>query len=106
MFFWQTSYHQPMLLLPGMEEYIIISSPIENHKQYEVTNDNFHACTCMDFVLLMTGSLGACGKWVHCKHLYYILQHVMLCGLMETFIHHLTWSWNEVHKLTTRVTMV
>jgi hypothetical protein len=43
-------------------------------------------------VLLMTSSLGAHGKWVHCNHLDYILQHVMLCGLMEMFIHHPTWN--------------
>jgi hypothetical protein len=70
--------------------YIIISSPIGNHKQYEVIIGNFPTCTCIDFVLMMTGSLSACGKWVHCKHLDYILQHVMVCGLMEMFIHHLT----------------
>jgi hypothetical protein len=81
-----------------MEEYILSLGPIENYKQCEVTISNFLACTCIDFVLMMKGSLGAQGKWVHCKHLYYILQHVRLCGLMETFIHHLSWSWNEVHK--------
>ncbi len=86
--------------------YIIILGPIEKCKQYKVIINNFHAYICIDFVLMMIGSLGAHGKWVHCKHLYYILQDVTLCGLMETFIHHLTWSWNEVHKLTTRATMV
>jgi hypothetical protein len=68
--------------------YIIILGPIENRKQYEVKIDNFPTCTCMDFVLMMTSSLGAQGKWAHYKHLYYILQHVMLCGLMEMFIDH------------------
>jgi hypothetical protein len=70
--------------------YIIILGPIENRKQYEVKIDNFPTYTCMDFVLMMTSSLGAHRKWAHCKHLYYILQHVMLCGLMEMFIHHPT----------------
>jgi hypothetical protein len=49
---------------------------------------------------MIIGSLGDWGKWVHCKHLYYILQNVILCGLMEMFIHHSTWSWDKVHKLT------
>jgi hypothetical protein len=43
-------------------------------------------------VLMMIGSLGGCNKRVHYKHLYYFLQHAMLCGLMETFIRHPTWS--------------
>ncbi len=86
--------------------YKIILGPTENCKQYEVIIGNFPTYTCIDFVLMMTCSLGIHGKWVHCKHLYYILQQVMLCGLMKTFIHHPTWSWNEVHKLTTKTTMV
>jgi len=49
---------------------------------------------------MLTSSLGNYGKRVHYKHLYYILQSVMLYGLMEMFIHHLTWSHDEVHKST------
>jgi hypothetical protein len=80
--------------------YHIISSSIENYIQYEVMVGKFLACICVKFVLMMIGSLSGCGKWVHCKHLYYILQNVMFCGLMEMFIHHLTWSWDKVHKIT------
>lgn len=29
---------------------------------------------------MMASLLGGEGKWVHCKHMYYILQHVMYCG--------------------------
>jgi hypothetical protein len=72
--------------------YRIISCPTENCKQYEVTIGNFLAYTYIYFVLMMKCSFGARGKRVHCKHLYYILQHVMLCRLMEMFIHRLTWS--------------
>ncbi len=72
--------------------YKVISGPIKNCKQHEVTIGNFYACTCIDFVLMMIGSLGGCNKRVHYKHLYYFLQHAMLCGLMETFIRHPTWS--------------
>jgi hypothetical protein len=68
--------------------YHIISSPIENRKQYEIMINNFPAFICIDFVLI--GSLGGYGKWVHYKYLYYILQIVRLCGLMEMFIHHPT----------------
>jgi hypothetical protein len=82
--------------------YHIISSLIENHKQYQVMVGKFPTCICINFVSMMIGSLGGCGKWVHWKHLYYILQNVMLCGLMEMFIHHLASNWDKVHKLTCR----
>ncbi len=75
--------------------YHIISSSIANHKQYEVMVGKFPTCICINFVSMMIGSLGGYGKWVHCKHLYYILQNVMLCGLMERSIHQLTWSWTK-----------
>jgi hypothetical protein len=80
--------------------YHIISRLIENCKQYEVMIDNLFPCTCIDSVSMKVGSLGSCGKWVHCKHLNYILENVMFCELMEMFIHHLTWSWDKVFKLT------
>lgn len=31
-------------------------------------NCNFPTCTCINFVSMMTCSLGKHGKWVHCKH--------------------------------------
>jgi len=49
--------------------------------------------------------IGWLWKLVHCKHLYYILQIMMLYGLMEMFIHHLIWSWDKVHKLTSWTTV-
>jgi hypothetical protein len=41
-------------------------------------------------------ALGGQGKWVSCKHLYYVLQHVMYCQEVEDFS---TWSWDEVQHL-------
>ncbi len=80
--------------------YHIISKIIENRKQYSVMISNFHPCTCIDSLSMMIGSLGSHGKWVHCKHLNYVLENVMLCELMEMFIHHLIWSRDKVFKLT------
>jgi len=58
--------------------YYIILGPIENRNQYEITIGTFLTCSCIDFVSMLTSSLSGRGKWVHCKHLYYILQIVML----------------------------
>ncbi len=59
-----------------------------NKKYYEVIIGNFlAACTCLDFVAMISNSLGQQGKWLPYKHMYYVLQHVMFCGHFESFIH-------------------
>jgi hypothetical protein len=45
---------------------------------------------------MLEGSLGARGVYVHYKHVYHVLQKIMFCGLTKKFIHHYTWSWDEV----------
>jgi hypothetical protein len=79
--------------------YKILCDEISNKRQYEVTIGNFLACICMDFVTMVSCSLGKCGKWVPSKHMYYVLQHVMFCGRFESFIHFLTWNCDEVCHL-------
>jgi hypothetical protein len=51
---------------------------------------------------MLVASLGGLGGYVQCKHVYHILQTIMLCGLMVEFIHHCTWSWDEVQPLLMR----
>jgi len=48
---------------------------------------------------MLAGSLGGHGVYVQCKHVYHVLQTIMFYGLMKEFIHHYTWSWDEVHHL-------
>jgi hypothetical protein len=55
---------------------------------------------------MMASSLGASWKWVHCKHLYFILQKVMHYGQTKKIIHFPTWSWNEMQRLMSRAKMV
>jgi hypothetical protein len=57
--------------------YKITCDETSNKRQYEVTIGNLLACTYMDIVTMVLGSLGKQGKWVPCKHMYYVLQHVM-----------------------------
>ncbi len=86
--------------------YIINLDPPSSTKQYEVMIKNFFNYICVDFIQIMVGSLGGHGKWVHWKHLYFILQNVMYCGQIEPFIHFMTWSWNEVQHLASRVRVI
>jgi hypothetical protein len=59
--------------------YKILCGKVSNKKQYEVTIGNFPAYTYMDFVTMVSSSLGKQGKWVPCKHMDYVLQqcHVL-----------------------------
>jgi hypothetical protein len=73
--------------------------PKSKQKKYEITIKNFPTCICLDFVAMIFSSLGQQREWVPCKHIYYVLQHVMFCGQFESFIHFPTWSCDEVHHL-------
>jgi hypothetical protein len=103
MFLLHRSCHPPMSLLLAMDESIIsfqVNLKIINNMKLQLVI-SLHAFAWILFQWWQV-YWAICGKWVHYKHLDFILQNVMLCGLMETFIHHPTWSWNEIHKLTSR----
>lgn len=57
---------------------------------------DFMAYICMDLITIMASLLGKQKKWVQCKHMCYILQHVMYCKYMEKFILHSIWNWNKI----------
>jgi hypothetical protein len=69
------------------------------HKCFDVTIGNYPCCFCIYFIVMSITSLGGCGAWVQCKHLYHILWNIMYCGQSETFIHYPTWSWDKVQWL-------
>jgi hypothetical protein len=56
-------------------------------------------CFYIYLVVMLVTSLGGCGAWVQCKHLYHILQNIMYCGQSKKFIHYPTWSWDKVQWL-------
>jgi hypothetical protein len=56
--------------------------------QYDVIISNFLGCSCVYFVKMLVGSLGARGAYVQCKHVYHILQMIMFYGFIEEFIHY------------------
>jgi hypothetical protein len=80
--FLETTINPPLEVPPPRYRWIykILFGQNPNKKQYEITIGNFPTCICLDFIALMSCSLGWWGKWVLCKHMYYILQHVMFCG--------------------------
>ncbi len=105
---WEVIVQPPIEVLPPRYGQIYISnfSPPPSTKQYDVTIGNFPNCICDDFIQMMAGSLGGRGKWVHCKHLYFILQNVMYCGQIKPFLHFLTWSQNEIQCIMNHVKVI
>ncbi len=45
---------------------------ISNDQRYDVTIENFPRCSCVYFVKMLEGSLGARGVYVHYEHVYHI----------------------------------
>jgi hypothetical protein len=79
--------------------YCILLRLPKNYKQYEIMINDYSAYSYMDFPSMMFASLNGRTLWVQGKHLYYILQYVMFCGIKEPFVHYPSWSWNEIHRL-------
>jgi hypothetical protein len=76
-----------------------IYSIILDDKIYDVTIGNFPKCSCVYLVTMLVGFLGDDKVYVQCKHVYHVLKKVMFYGLIEEFMYHYTWSWNEVQRL-------
>jgi hypothetical protein len=67
---------------------------------YDVIIKCYLACTCIDFVFMLSSSIEKKGKYVPCKHLYFIFAKRMSCdSKVDIFIHQPTLSWNEVYHL-------
>jgi hypothetical protein len=94
-------HHFPPIDVPS-SRYGQIYSIFSNEQGYDVIIGNFPRFSCVYLVTILVGSLGGHGVYVQCKHVYHILQTIMLCGLTEEFIHHCTWSWDEVQRLLKR----
>ncbi len=85
---WRIVHNLTIIVLPPIQVpfpgcrfiYNITFSTSNIINQYEMIIENFSTHTCMAFIKMIASSLGEQGKWVHYKHVYYILQHVMFCG--------------------------
>jgi hypothetical protein len=67
---------------------------------YRVTIGDMPHCTCPDFTKMSFQSLEKKGKWVYCKHLYYVFR--VLCKVdydSDKCIHAPTYFYNKVMQL-------
>ena len=53
---------------------INIVSKVDN--SYRVAIGDILQCICLDFIKMSFMALGNKGKWVHCKHLYYVYRWI------------------------------
>jgi hypothetical protein len=66
---------------------------------YEVIVGCYPTCTCIDFISMLASSIGKEGKYVSCKHLYFIYAKRTNCNAKKFFIHQPTLNWNAIHRL-------
>ena len=79
---------------------VIINIVSKQDITYHVTIGDIPHCTCPDFTKMSSHALGKKGKWVYCKHLYYVFR--FLCKVdyeSDKFIHAPTYTYNEVMRL-------
>jgi hypothetical protein len=79
---------------------VIINIVSKHDITYHVTIGDIPHCTCPDFTKMSSHALGKKGKWVYCKHLYYVFR--FLCKVdyeSDKFIHAPTYTYNEVMRL-------
>jgi hypothetical protein len=58
-----------------MDEFIVF---FLDDKRYDVTIKNYLRCSCDYFVTMLEGSLGGCGMFVQCKHVYRFTDNYVL----------------------------
>jgi hypothetical protein len=59
----------------------------------------YSTCNYVDVSSMMVSSFNKWGPQVPCKHVYYILQHVMCFGIKKLFTHYPSLNRNEIHRL-------
>ena len=86
---------------------VIINIASKEDLTYRITIGDIPHCTCPDFTKMSSQALGKKGKWVYCKHLYYVFR--FLCKVdyeSDKFIHAPTYTYNEVMRLLELVGVV
>jgi hypothetical protein len=75
-----------------------INSMLHNNF-YEVIVSCYPVCICIDFISMLASFIEKEGKYLPCKHLYFIYAKKMNCDTKNFFIHLPTLSWNKVYRL-------
>ena len=79
---------------------VIINIISKDDITYRITIGDIPHCTGPNFTKMSSQALGKKGRWVYCKHLYYVFR--FLCKVnyeSDKFIHASTYTYNEVMHL-------
>jgi hypothetical protein len=90
-------YVSNFFAIPYPGWYCVITLVTGKEKSYCITFTNLPSSLCLDFQMIQFEALGKKGKWMYCKHVYYILRY--LCKLdfqVDKFMHAPSYSFNEV----------
>jgi hypothetical protein len=63
----------PLLRYGWIYKILFGQNPQKNKKIKIKSYNRFPTCTCLDFITMISNSLGRQGKWVPCKRMYYVL---------------------------------
>ena len=83
--------------IPCLGYGVIINIVSKEDITYRMTIGDIPHCTCPDFTKMFSQALEKKGKWMYCKHLYYVFR--FLCKVdyeSDKFIHAPTYTYNEV----------
>ena len=86
--------------IPYLGYEMIIDIVSKEDITYRITIGDIPHCMCPDFTKMSSQALGKKGKWVYCKHLYYVFR--FLCKVdyeSDKFIYAPTYTYNEVMRL-------
>ena len=85
----------------GLGVIITFSSNIASNEKFSnITHYNFPSCVYIHYESMNNTSIGKHGMYLNCKYLYYIFYY--LCKLdykKITFMHALTFNWDEVKQM-------
>ena len=78
----------------------IVSGKELRAQKYTMSISSFPSCTCPYFEEMILKSLGRCGQWAYCKHMYYIFTVIYgLDSEVEPFLHASSFNFNEVKRV-------
>jgi hypothetical protein len=90
-----------MILHPGFGYSVTVDSGIPpKAQQYLITIGPFLEYSCQYFKDMATKSLGKCGQWTNCKHLYFVsIVMDSLDSDRNAFIYVSSFSFNEMKRI-------
>jgi hypothetical protein len=98
---WQISYITGVTVIPYPGYGCIITLVTNRDHTYLILSIiDFLQYSCRNFIKMNAGSFRRNGKWVYCKHVYYMFWYLFKVDYtIKTFIHAPNFSFKEVMRI-------